>query len=178
MRGHRVRACEVGSVGVGVLVGSRWTFQICCQWIQRYLHRWSKNSPVWKFSCFPFFLNTEQAILLLSGKKRRAELIAFPDQLQAKKSVPSTLVHINTTFPHTGCLEMASSSQVQILVSSSYSFCSTALLFPLHAAGVPAGICSLRTLVSSNCYCRASDFSLWTLLSFSPSILIQCPPWD
>lgn len=74
MRGHRVSACEVGSVGVDVLTRSRWTFKICCHWIQKYLHRWSKNRPVWQLSCILFFLIQNKLSFLFLERKGQSLL--------------------------------------------------------------------------------------------------------
>lgn len=87
MKGHKVRARRAGSGGVGVLAGSRWTLGICCQWIQRYLHRWAKKCPVWKLSSFAFLLFSflmQNRVPFLLSRKKQAELIAFPSQLQAQ----------------------------------------------------------------------------------------------
>lgn len=103
MRGHRVRACEIGSLGLGGSVEYRQIFQICCQWIQRYLHRWSRNSPVCKFSCFPFIFKCRTGYPL-TFQKEKGRAYSLPLPAASTIFVPSTLVRINTTFTHAGSI--------------------------------------------------------------------------
>jgi len=131
--GHRVRACEVGSVGVGVLAGGRWTFQIFCQWIQRYLHRWGKNfqcgnSPVFIF--FFFFLMKNRGSFYLPERKGQSLLPSLTNKHKICPLYPCAYKH--NLHSCCFCLEMDSSSQVQIRVSSSYSFSSTHFCFPMQ----------------------------------------------
>lgn len=112
MRGHKISAYEVGSVGVDMLArtdgSSRFAangYKSICTGGVRIVQCGSSL-----VSLFCTFLKKGRTSYL-SGKKR-AEFIAFPNQLWAHtKSVPSILVHINTTFTHSRSLwKMDSSS--------------------------------------------------------------------
>lgn len=101
------------------------------------------------FPVFLFFFKVQDRLSFYFLERKGQSLL--PSLASCKHKICPVYPCAHKHHLHSGCacLEMDSSSQVQILVSSSYSFCSTALLFTC-TAGVPTGICNLRTMVSSN----------------------------